>query len=149
MFYARLGVELLKAMEAVGYGKNPPEDLTQFNRGANPIFSKIMEKIHKSQVEDEGVALLRKAIRSPCPRVPEESIGTFLSKEVENMKPFRSRIRIMAERVDQYYGFTDHGEPHRMFHHHLLMLTDNPYQPLRKLDYLFEAENVLLPSLSS
>ena len=76
----------------------------------------------------------------------DDALADVLSKELESLKPIRIEVREMADRVDRSYGITDPNDPHRMFHHELIMLENpaNAYMPLRKLDGLFAVVEELL-----
>lgn len=80
-----------------------------------------------------------------------DALEDLLRKELEALNPIRREVREMADRIDQAYGITDPNDPHRMFHHELIMLENpaNAYMPLRKLDGLFAAMEELLRILET
>ena len=200
VFYARLGTEIAKVMDAEGYGNHPAEDALRYYRRAEPMFRDISASVMEHELrqallqEARGMApnlsnkeiaeriarvkpvdplsaaepILRACLVDPdfpppkCEaerilaqvRRPPDSILSMsddmladtLGKEIEALKPIRVKVREMADRIDRAYGITDPNDPHRMFHHELIMLETpaNAFMPLRKLDGLFAVMEELL-----
>ena len=178
MFYARLGAEIAKEMNAEKYGSDPLEDAMRYsdpsalsqawlrelagNRNTampteisvqpQPDAMNRPERILLNYFynpdypvpKNEADRILRRARRASRPTLSDKPDRLFkiLADDIGRMDSSRALVRGMADRIDHHFGIVDKGERHRKIFHGLTELPnpEDPYQPLRRLGSLFEAE---------